>query len=83
MKSIFTKLGTLLFCGAVALVGCSDFSADLKYVDEKIDKLTEDTAKKVNDLKGEIKTLSETLASTYARLCLKKLLQKLVNKLSE
>ena len=66
MKSIFTKLGTLLFCGAVALVGCSDFSADLKYVDEKIDKLTEDTAKKVNDLKGEIQTLSETLASTYA-----------------
>ena len=54
MKSIFTKLGTLLFCGAVALVGCSDFSADLKEVNDRVDKLTEETKQGMTGLRAEI-----------------------------
>lgn len=59
MKSIFTKLTTLLLAGAVVLVGCSDFSADLKYIDEKVDKLAENTEKQIKDLTASI-------AETYA-----------------
>jgi hypothetical protein len=39
MKSIFTKLSTLLLCGAVALVGCYDFSADLQAVNKEFEEL--------------------------------------------
>lgn len=59
MKSIFTKLTTLLLAGAVVLAGCSDFSADLKYIDEKVDKLAENTEKQIKDLTASI-------AETYA-----------------
>ena len=59
MKSIFTKLSTLLLCGAVALVSCTDFSADLKYVDEKVDALAAKTEKEIQDLAASV-------AETYA-----------------
>ena len=59
MKSIFTKLSALLFCGVVALVGCRDFSADLQYIDEKVDKLAAHTEKQIKDL-------SASIAETYA-----------------
>lgn len=59
MKSIFTKLSALLFCGVVALVGCRDFSADLQYIDEKVDKLAAHTEKQIKDLTASI-------AETYA-----------------
>lgn len=59
MKSIFTKLSALLFCGVIALVGCRDFSADLQYIDEKVDKLAAHTEKQIKDLTASI-------AETYA-----------------
>lgn len=59
MKSIFTKLSALLFCGVIALVGCRDFSADLQYIDEKVDKLAAHTEKQIKDL-------SASIAETYA-----------------
>ncbi len=58
MKSIITKFSTLLVAGAVALVGCTDFSADLQYIDEKVDKLAAHTEK-------QIKELSASIAETY------------------
>ena len=63
MKSIFTMLSTLLLCGAVALVGCSDFSADLRDVNERLEELKESAATKaeVAVLKAEVEALSKKL----------------------
>ena len=68
MKSIFTKLSTLLLCGAVALVGCSDFSADLRDVNERLEELKESAATKaeVAVLKAEVEALSKKLSDQYA-----------------
>ena len=68
MKSIFTKLSTLLLCGAVALVGCSDFSADLRDVNERLEELKESAATKteVAALKAEVEALSKKLTDQYA-----------------
>lgn len=57
MKSIFTKLSTLLLCGAVALVGCTDYSEDIQAVD-----------KNVNDLKTEFEGYKTSTAATIAEL---------------
>ena len=68
MKSIFTKLSTLLLCGAVALVGCSDFSADLRDVNERLEELKESAATKaeVAALKAEVEALGKKLTDQYA-----------------
>lgn len=68
MKSIFTKLSTLLLCGAVALVGCSDFSADLREVNERLEDLeaTAATKAEVAVLKAEVEELKNLLNNQYA-----------------
>lgn len=68
MKSIFTKLSTLLFAGAVALVGCSDFSADLREVNDKLDNLSNEAARKteVEALKTNVENLVDQLENQYA-----------------
>ena len=68
MKSIFTKLSTLLLCGAVALVGCSDFSADLREVNERVEALeaTAATKAEVAVLKAEVEELKNLLNNQYA-----------------
>ena len=62
MKSFFTKLGTLLLCGvAVAVVGCTDFSQDIREGDEalkvEIDKLNQSTSATIAELKASISAL--------------------------
>ena len=68
MKSIFTKLSTLVLCGAFAMVGCSDFSADLKDLNGKLEDLAATTATKteVAALKASIEELQAKLAEQYA-----------------
>ena len=68
MKSIFTKLSTLLLCGAVALVGGSDFSADLREVNERLEDLeaTAATKAEVAVLKAEVEELKKLLNNQYA-----------------
>ena len=68
MKSIFTKLSTLLVCGAVALVGCSDFSADLQDLNKKFEDLAATSATKtqVAELASAIDALQKQIASQYA-----------------
>ena len=66
MKSIFTKLGTLLFCGAVAMVGCSDFSADLREVNEKLENFAANTAKEIQNLSDAVKALEAKIAEQFA-----------------
>ena len=68
MKSIFTKLSTLVLCGAFAMVGCSDFSADLKELNGRFEDLAATTATKteVAALKASIEELQAKLAEQYA-----------------
>jgi len=77
MKSIFTKLSTLLLCGAVAMVGCTDFSEDIQAVDTKVDGLTNElnnykasTAATIAELEASIAALEakqEQMAADYAK----------------
>ena len=80
MKSIFTKLSSLLLCGVVALASCSDFSADLQGVHEKIDKLEASTKAEVERLEKEIEALVSSLEATYVK---KAELQKVSNNLTQ
>ena len=68
MKSIFTKLTTLLLAGAVVLVGCSDFSADLREVNKNLEELKGAAATKAElaTLKAEVEELAQSIAATYA-----------------
>ena len=68
MKSIYTRLSTMLLCGAFALVGCTDFSADLIDVNDKVDDLTETSATKdqVAELVEIVNDLQDKLNSQYA-----------------
>ena len=66
MKSIFTKLSTLLLCGVVAMVGCTDFSEDIQAVDKKVDDLTASTQTELASLKSAITDLEAKLAAQYA-----------------
>lgn len=59
MKSFITKLSVLLFCGVMALTSCTDFSADLQYIDQKVDELAAKTEQQIRDLAASI-------AETYA-----------------
>ncbi|MBQ6709617.1 MAG: hypothetical protein IJN26_02835 [Bacteroidales bacterium] len=77
MKSIFTKLSTLLLCGVVAMVGCTDFSEDIQAVDTKVDGLTTElnnykasTAATIAELEASIAALEakqEQMAADYAK----------------
>ena len=68
MKSIFTKLTTLLLTGAVVLVGCSDFSADLREVNDRLEKLQDAAATKteVAALTATVEALAQKLNDQYA-----------------
>lgn len=68
MKSIFTKLTTLLLAGAVVLVGCSDFSADLREVNDRLEKLQDAAATKteVAALTATVEALAQKLNDQYA-----------------
>lgn len=68
MKSNFTKLSMLIMCGAFALVSCSDFSADLKDVNDRMDNLEATTATKqeVDQLETELKGLIDNIKAQYA-----------------
>ena len=68
MKSIFTKLSTLFLCGAVALIGCTDFSADLQDVNNRLEDLTNSAASKTElaSLKSEVEALQTKLTNQYA-----------------
>ena len=68
MKSIFTKLSTLFLCGAVALIGCTDFSADLQDVNKRLEDLTNSAASKTElaSLKSEVEALQTKLTNQYA-----------------
>lgn len=70
MKSIFTKLSTLFLCGVFALVSCSDFSADLKQLNEELDALADKSATKtqVAELEEAIKELKAKLSEQYATI---------------
>ena len=68
MKSIFTKLSALLCMGAVAMVGCTDFSADIREVNQKIEDLAASTATKaqVAELTSAIADLKNQIETQYA-----------------
>ena len=68
MKSIFTKLTTLLLAGAVVLVGCSDFSADLREVNDRLEELKDAAATKteVAALTATVEALAQKLNDQYA-----------------
>ena len=68
MKSIFTKLTTLLLSGAVVLVGCTDFSADIREVNKNLEDLKGAAATKaeVAALKTEVQDLTKKINDQYA-----------------
>ena len=68
MKSIFTKLSTLILTGAVALVGCTDFSADLQELNGRVEDLAATSATKaqVAELAAAIEALQNQIATQYA-----------------
>ena len=68
MKSIFNKLSALFICGAVAIVGCTDFSADLKDVNKRLEDLASSAATKteVDALAAELEALIAEIGKQYA-----------------
>ena len=66
MKSIFTKLSTLLLCGAVAMVSCTDFSEDIQNLDNKVDNLGNTTQTELASLQKAITDLEAKLSAQYA-----------------
>ena len=59
MKSLITKLSLFFVCGILALSSCTDFAADLQYIDNKVDELASKTEQEILDLAASI-------AETYA-----------------
>ena len=68
MKSIFTRLSTLILAGTVALVGCTDFSADLKELNGRFEDLVATSATKaqVAELAATVEALQEQIVNQYA-----------------
>ena len=68
MKSIFNKLSALFICGALAVVGCTDFSADLKDVNQRLEDLASSAATKteVDALAAELEALIAEIGKQYA-----------------
>ena len=61
MKSIFTKLSALVLCGVMALVGCTDYSADIQDLNNKLNS-------EVSTLNTTIQNLRKEIADTYATI---------------
>ena len=66
MKSIFTKISTLLLCGAVAMVSCTDFSEDIQNLDNKVNDLGSTTQTELASLQSAITALEAKLDAQYA-----------------
>ena len=68
MKSIFNKLSALFICGALEVVGCTDFSADLKDVNQRLEDLASSAATKteVDALAAELEALIAEIGKQYA-----------------
>lgn len=76
MKSLITKLSLLLVCGILALSSCTDFAADLQYIDNKVDELAAKTEQEILDLAASI-------AETYATKAELEEIQNQLNDLKE
>lgn len=74
MKSIFTKLSALVLCGVIALVGCTDYSADIQDLNNKLNS-------EVSSLKTTIQDLRKEIADTYATIAEVEALRGTVNAL--
>ena len=68
MKSFFTRLSTLILAGTVALVGCTDFSADLQEINGRVEDLeaTSATKTQVAELAAAIEALKNQITTQYA-----------------
>ena len=66
MKSVFTRLSALFLIGSVAMVGCTDFSEDLRVLNDKIENLASTTAQEVKRLDDAIASLAAKIAEQYA-----------------
>lgn len=76
MKSLITKLSLFLVCGILALSSCTDFAADLQYIDNKVDELAAKTEQEILDLAASI-------AETYATKAELEEIQNQLNDLKE
>ena len=76
MKSLIAKLSLLLVCGILALSSCTDFAADLQYIDNKVDELAAKTEQEILDLAASI-------AETYATKAELEEIQNQLNDLKE
>lgn len=71
MKSIFKKLSVVVLCGAFAVVGCTDFSADLKDFNDRLtanEQATATNAEEIAKLKNAIAALQTEIDKTYATI---------------
>jgi predicted nucleic acid-binding Zn-ribbon protein len=66
MKSIFTKLSTLILCGVIALVGCTDYSADIQDLNNKLNSEVSTLKTTIQDLRNEIEDTYATIAEVEA-----------------
>jgi chromosome segregation ATPase len=68
MKSFFTRLSTLILAGTVALVGCTDFSADLQEINGRVEDLeaTSATKAQVAELAAALEALKNQVTTQYA-----------------
>lgn len=66
MKSIFTKLSTLILCGVIALVGCTDYSADIQDLNNKLNSEVSTLKTTIQDLRKEIEDTYATIAEVEA-----------------
>ena len=76
MKSLITKLSLFFVCGILALSSCTDFAADLQYIDNKVDELAAKTEQEILDLAASI-------AETYATKAELEEIQNQLNDLKE
>lgn len=66
MKSIFTKLSALILCGVIALVGCTDYSADIQDLNNKLNSEVSTLKTTIQDLRNEIEDTYATIAEVEA-----------------
>lgn len=76
MKALITKLSLFFVCGILALSSCTDFAADLQYIDNKVDELAAKTEQEILDLAASI-------AETYATKAELEEIQNQLNDLKE
>ena len=83
MKSVFTRLSALFLIGSVAMVGCTDFSEDLRVLNDKIENLASTTAQEVKRLDDAIASLAAKIAEQYATKQEVELVQKAVDQVKD